>query len=487
MLFKRFITSAVFIFIALAYGCGGGEDSTFEGGIDGSGYTHSSSGSINGFGSVIVNGIHYDTNGAEFFVSGTAANDSDLSVGDYVTVLGTLDSNGTTGTAEQVIYQPRVTGTIESINVLDNSLVVLGQTVQLNATTIFSANIVQRSASGLNTGETVQVSGPADSNGTINASRLDKFEQSNIELMGSISNLDTMTNTLSINGQQVDYSTATISMEDANQLQNGLIVIARGTTIQDDTFIAQSLSIASNNFDLLETSASIELSGIIDFFDNAQTFRIANTELRVNNSTQYNGGTSADLALNAQVHVTGNINSENIVIVESLTFITEADTVVFGEVSTLSRTREDGINSGQIGIDGQLYETTSSTHFIDYLENSSVDFGITNIILGDLVTITAKEIDGQFFAEVVEREDAGGPISIELRGPENNLTENGMQLYDYDIVFDEQTTFIIDDNFVDVQSFVAQATGGLVEMQGQSLDGVITASSVKLLVNFPSL
>ena len=61
------------------------------GGISGNGIAI---GPINTFGSIVVNGVHYDTSTATFTIDGSAAIESDLKVGDVVLLTGTIDSNG---------------------------------------------------------------------------------------------------------------------------------------------------------------------------------------------------------------------------------------------------------------------------------------------------------------------------------------------------------------------------------------------------------
>ncbi len=76
------------------------------GGIGGSGMT--SSGSISAFGSIFVNGVEYETNGAMITVDGDSATEADLGLGMVVLVIGTVNDDGVTGTAEQVIFDDEV-------------------------------------------------------------------------------------------------------------------------------------------------------------------------------------------------------------------------------------------------------------------------------------------------------------------------------------------------------------------------------------------
>jgi hypothetical protein len=116
---------------ALLAACGGaGQDGT------GAAPDTQTSGVVNGFGSVIVNGIHFDIDNAQITIDGVpGARQSDLRVGMVVTVNGTLAADGTSGTATTLAYESLLTGSIdEAPSAAD--LRVLGQRVQVGQTTL---------------------------------------------------------------------------------------------------------------------------------------------------------------------------------------------------------------------------------------------------------------------------------------------------------------------------------------------------------------
>ena len=90
------LLSAVFVFMLVSCGGGGG-----SAGIGGTGIT--SGGTITGFGSIFVNGVEYDTDAASVSGDGNLMNVADLKLGMVVTVRGKLNSGSTTGTAESIV------------------------------------------------------------------------------------------------------------------------------------------------------------------------------------------------------------------------------------------------------------------------------------------------------------------------------------------------------------------------------------------------
>ena len=96
------------IIFSLAAACGGGSSGGSTpppnddpgGPVGGIGRTGIAQGPISTFGSVVVNGVRYDTSSASFTINGETGSESDLEVGQVVTVSGTIDDNGVDGSAD---------------------------------------------------------------------------------------------------------------------------------------------------------------------------------------------------------------------------------------------------------------------------------------------------------------------------------------------------------------------------------------------------
>ena len=83
--------------------CGPG---TQVAGIEGSGAPApiTATGPVTGFGSIFVNGVEYTTTSAQIHIDDQPGSESQLAVGEIVTVTGTLNADDMTGTATQVIF-----------------------------------------------------------------------------------------------------------------------------------------------------------------------------------------------------------------------------------------------------------------------------------------------------------------------------------------------------------------------------------------------
>src|SRR5690606_4104513 len=114
---------------------------------------------------------------------GEPADEVDLNVGDYVTVVGGLNAQGEP-IAYEVHYQPRVTGDIQWVDKDRNRFGVVGQVVQLQEDTIYDSAFIPRNIEGLKTGMRVSVSGPLDADYHIRATRVSLDQNSFYELLG---------------------------------------------------------------------------------------------------------------------------------------------------------------------------------------------------------------------------------------------------------------------------------------------------------------
>jgi len=160
------LLAAVTVFLSTCGGIGGSE---FSGG--GTGGTGISTAAISGFGSVVLNGVHYrtDNNVAPGFKTKKVLNgkdnsgraDSDVfAVGMIVTVRhGVADNN-----ALEIEYRDNLQGPVaKKIPGTDNVLEILGQSVVVENAAFFAS---------LKQNDVVEVSGYADNAGRIRANRI---------------------------------------------------------------------------------------------------------------------------------------------------------------------------------------------------------------------------------------------------------------------------------------------------------------------------
>lgn len=144
-------------------GIGGTGVTTWEGGIGGTGVV----GTITGFGSIIVNGLHiqYNVNQPVESVVGPM-NGASFAIGQVVAAQTQLQNGRLV--AVRLIVQTSLIGPVESINLATGEMRVLGETVHVMA----NAELGMANLANVNVGDMVVVSGHRGEDG-VYASRID--------------------------------------------------------------------------------------------------------------------------------------------------------------------------------------------------------------------------------------------------------------------------------------------------------------------------
>src|SRR5438105_4051939 len=307
--------------------CGGGQ---LTAGIEGSGAPVTTVGSITGFGSILVNGVEYATAGAQVGIDGQAGTEAQLSVGDVVTVVGTVNADGKTGTASQVTFEGNVAGTVDQVNVPTQTLVVLGQTVLVTASTVFDANMSPADITGVKPGASIEVSGFANSFGQLVASHIQLLPAAGtLRVEGVVQALNTTAHTFQVNALLVDYSAVTPS----GTLADGSIVGVEGSGFSASGALqAAAVEVAPAAGGTPNSQGEVE--GIITSFTSNADFMINGLHVTTDASTQFtlNGAT---LGVNARVAVEGSFDSSGNLVAATLEALPEGAALVRGVVQAL--------------------------------------------------------------------------------------------------------------------------------------------------------
>ena len=290
--------------------CGGTSD-----GIDGTGSPISilSYGHVSGFGSVEVNGVHYDTSSASFLIDGTAGSGADLGLGDIVFVAGQLAPRATRGTAQQVVSNHVLQGEVQSVAADAASMVALGQTVRVDQHTVLGLGL-EAGITALAPGDLVSVSGFRNDAGDVLATRIARQAggTANFKTTGAVTSVDSSGQRLQINGLTVDYSAAQLLPADAaNALAPGVFVEVKAATFTDgQVFRATSVEITRQRF-AGAADAGADVEGYITSLDsNGGTFHIDGLPIVATGATDGIG----TLATGTRLQVKGALNTSGQVV-----------------------------------------------------------------------------------------------------------------------------------------------------------------------------
>lgn len=415
------------IMILVACGGGGGGSTTPT---SGSSTRSVSSGEIEGFGSVIVNGIRFNTDSAEIEVENESSSiQDDLSVGMQVVVEGSIDDNGATGTATRVRFEDNLEGPITSVTPsntgLSKTLSVMGQTVRVeNGVTVFDNSDPSFNFASLgpaNVGNVVEVSGNDLPDGSIQATFIERkannlasFIAANgeLELKGSIASLTA--STFTIGSLTIDYSTASLFDLDnspSNQLQNGLPVEVKGTQLAGNVFTAATVEVKLAGLGL-DNIAKAEVEGFVTGLNaNTQTFMLNGQQVNYTNAA-FRAGLAEELANGIKVEAEGPmaggvLNATRVTFKESIRLEANVATVS-GNTLTLQ------------GLPGITIQADSD---ITRMENTT---GPSSLSAGNNLRVRARPAgnSGNMVATRLELRDPDPEIRLIVQGPVDSFSSS---------------------------------------------------------------
>jgi hypothetical protein len=458
------------------------------GGITGTG-AFASLGTVTGFGSIIVNGIEYDTSTATFTIDGDSnGSEDDLAVGDIVLVRGTIDDdNVTNGVAESVEFDDNVEGPIEagsiSIDPVDptaGTFVVLGQTVHFDSGTSYDDGISPPSIDGLSDGDIVEVSGLVRSDGGVQATRIElKTLQAGdmFEVTGLVSDPLTATSFL-INDLVVDFATRSATFDNFPSGRNvavGDLVEVKGEQIlgPNDELIATRVEFKGDRLDGNDGD-HMELEGFITDFTSQQIFDVSHQAVNcgagcVVTTEGMAGGT---LALNVKVEVKGQL--ENGVIVA-----TSVD-IRLGNAVRVTAVMQEPVNvdgTGQavsIVLLGITFDVDARTRFEDKDGSAPIEiFNIVDLAVGDYLEIRGQEDgSGGVFAVIVERDDPDTETILQGFIDVGGANKPTLDILGVRVVTDGATVFQrVDDSIItdpDNGFWDVVGDGSLIKAKGQN-------------------
>lgn len=423
-LFKTLLVGSLAALTTACGGGGGGGGGMVAGvGIGGSGIT--SVGLVTAVGSITVNGVKFDTQGATVTVDGTGGQDSDLKVGLVTTVTGTLNSDGVTGKATSVDVDNELKGTLDSaptITPTGGTFSVFGQLVLVDANTVFG------NATGLAdfiAGTAVEVSGFRDAGGQVQATRVEKKTAvpATIEVKGTISNVSSAS-TFTLGTLTVNFASAQrINFPATGLLTIGLLVEVKGPLPSAGVLTATSVEVKSGG--LGQISGEVRLEGFMNGLAGSApnfSFSVNGQNVTTNSITAYDSGTSANLANNNRVEVEGQITG-GILLATKVKFEEKNNDVRITAQVTVKSTTATTLTV--FGAPGVSVTTDISTIFQDNSSTQLRIFGFADVQLNDWLEIEAVTVTNSansVAATKVVRIDAPSNLSSILQGPVDSRT-----------------------------------------------------------------
>ncbi len=447
--------------------CGVGQDGT------GAAPDTQATGVITGFGSVIVDGVHYDVSAAAISTDGsTGRNQADLRVGMVVTVTGTLAADGSSGTASQVAYESLLRGAVDEAPGL-SALRVLGQRIAVDSTTVFEG---AATLADLRAADALEVSGFIDPAGGFRATWIRKESSASLpQLTGFISQVNG--NVVGLAGLNVNVSNATLVGVTLNTLANGQRVrVQLQAPPSAGTAVATRLVLLGTGLEGALRRQAIQ--GLVNQWNSInQTFVLDGQRVRLDGATQFEDGILADIGNGARVRVIGTRGSDGMLTAERVLIYRPAiDGYVRGRVTAIDRAALRFTVQVASGVQVQLRTTTLLSDLS--LANNLTP---TNLTVGDEVLALGWLSGTRLDAGLVQRlpliatgAGLGGPVSNFNAGT-GTLTilgvtvgTNNAQFFDAQGALQNQAQF-----------FAALTNGASVRADGALVGNVLVANTVR--------
>jgi hypothetical protein len=434
-------------------------------GIEGSGAPVASdvttSGRINGFGSIFIDGVEYDTSTAQIRIDDQPATEADLRVGHVVTLTGTLNAEGKKGTAKLVTLTSDVRGDVTSVDVVSNSFVVLGQTVKVTADTLFDESTQSQDLAGLKSGLKVRVSGFTSAAGEVVASRVDAAPAAaaDVQVSGKVRNLDATAKSFRVNKLVVDYRSATVS----GSLAEGSDATVHGSTAADGSLVATQITVATD--EPVAAGEKGQIEGLITTFDSTSSFVVEGQPVITNADTKFNLH-GLTLGTDVFVKVRGAFDKSRVLVADQVEAKPTAASVARGAVDAVS------VAAGTIRILGVTAQTSASTTFEDKGADKKRQFTLSDVRVGDYVEVRGVAAAGEpLIASAVQRSKAEDRSY--LQGVAQDVARPAFIVLGVSVMTDSNTK--------GADAFFEQGASQIVNVRGTMNGDTLIADQVRII------
>jgi hypothetical protein len=284
-----------------------------------------------------VNGVQYSAAAATITIDGQPGTEADLHVGNVVLVRGSVDSANRTGVANDIAADYVVHGRLDSIDAASNVVVVLGQTVHIEAATTFDDTLASRPLADV-AGVAVRVAGFRDGAGAISAARVEpqQVDVPRLATTGVVANLDTAAKRFSIEALVVDYTAAALQDSADGSLANGQLVDVSGVTLAaDGSLAADSVRLVADPF-AGNSGSLVQIEGFVTALNDSDPARFTidgRLQAAISATTVLDGGKPT---LNSRILATGQLDANGVLIADSI-YIVPLSVLAYGDYTLSGR------------------------------------------------------------------------------------------------------------------------------------------------------
>ncbi len=361
------------------------------------------SGTITGFGSVIIDGQRFDDSAVNVSIDNSVSTPaggtlSDLKLG--MQVQGTL----TGGVLSDVVVRALAVGSVGAIDLTASTFTVYSQTISVTTTgatpTVFEG---LSGLSALTVGDMVEVHGTVGANSQIVATRVERKARTDtaggVRLGGLVSGLSG--NTFKLGDLTVDFTGATV-VPTGKAVANGQVVVV----FADTAPAANKLTAKGVRIATADDGATVAVGGRIMAFNAVSDFTISGIKVDGSAAT-FTGGVAADLALGVDVAVEGTMTA-GVLKATKVRVLKTPDDVK----ASLSGTVTDFVTNASFKVRGASVDASAAT----YTGGTASDLGN-----GASVKVTGKIQGDLLKADTVEFTAPAATGAIKLKGEIRDL------------------------------------------------------------------
>jgi hypothetical protein len=292
-------------------GCGGGGEGFASIGSGGTGIspggigsggtgvvvTSTTVGPVEGFGSIVVNGIRFDTATAQLDLRDV----DQLRLGIVVQVLGSFDPATNLGAAAVVRSSAELRGMVSGLDLAAGRFLVKGVVVEVDDSTVFAGGLAD--LADVRDTQPVQVHGLPGDVGQLRATRVELLAVVGSPVVsGVVEDLDSTGRTFRVGSQVVHYATATLDAAlPASGLANGRLVRVRAAATSP---VLEATSIEPWSQAAVADAEPLSLGGLVSDFRSLASLRVDGLPVDASRA-KVSGGPVSSVRNGTRVDVTG--------------------------------------------------------------------------------------------------------------------------------------------------------------------------------------
>jgi len=353
-----------------------------------------------------VSGINFDVSNVNGVKGDDVSQLNQLEPGMVVSVTGTVDKMKDTGVANDISYDAKIKGIVDS-PFANGELGVMGQVVVVTDTTVFKSNVEGITLETIPLDAVVEVSGFMNDEGKIVATRIKvKVEQMDaseeLEIEGEISNLSMISETegsFNIGEYLVNYDANTLYDDILdNVLADGMFVevhlmmdeLGNITAVKIEAEYGDDMNDDDSENGEIKLVGTVTSEGVVD-----GKFELDGLSIMLGENVEYEHGSMEDIVIGAVLEVEAYLNTEEMMVAREIEFAEMDDEE---EVERKGTVTSVGVVDGQFELDGEIIMLGENVEY----DNGSME----DIVEGVMLEVEGYlNIDGILVATEIEFEE----------------------------------------------------------------------------------